>query len=66
MITSTVTPKIDIKLEKNTKGFNFEIKLNQADATSEAEIDKAIALLDYAQAQMTQRYGAASVNGGEK
>jgi len=66
MIESTVTPKIDIKLEKNTKGYNFEIKLSQADATSNADIDKAIGLLQYAQGQMEQHYGAAQTNGGAK
>ncbi len=68
MITSTVTPKLDLKLEKNSKGFNFEIKLSQANATNQEEIDAAIKLLDYTKAQMEQYYGAgtaANPKGGE-
>lgn len=66
MITSTVTPKLDLKLEKNTKGFNREAKLSQADATNTDEIDAAIALLEYTKGQMEAKYGAgtAVIGGG--
>lgn len=66
MISSTVTPKIDIKLEKNSKGFNYEIKLNQADATTPAQIDAAIKLIQHAETEMKGIYGAPVVNGGER
>lgn len=58
MIESTVTPKLDLKLEKNSKGFNFEIKLSQADADTFERIDHAINTLEYVKEKMEQRFGS--------
>ncbi|MNT12391.1 hypothetical protein D3C72_1473160 [compost metagenome] len=70
MITSTVTPKLDLKLEKNSKGFNFEIKLSQADADTFANIDNAINTLDYVKEKMEERFGSGTatptVSGGAR
>ena len=70
MITSTVTPKLDLKLEKNSKGFNFEIKLSQADADTFANIDNAINTLDYVKEKMEERFGSGTatpaVSGGDR
>ena len=67
-VTTCITPKIDISLDKNTKGFNYSIKAKEFDAGSKEQIDQAFELLDYAKNKAEQLYGAASVsvNGGEK
>jgi hypothetical protein len=67
-ITTCITPKIDITLDKNTKGFNYSIKAKEFDAGTKEQIDQAFQLLDYAKTKAEQFYGAPSVtaNGGEK
>lgn len=67
-ITTCITPKIDISLDKNTKGFNYSIKAKEFDAGSKEQIDQAFDLLDYAKTKAETLYGAASVtsNGGDK
>ncbi|MNL40366.1 hypothetical protein D3C87_1627100 [compost metagenome] len=67
-VTTCITPKIDISLDKNTKGFNYSIKAKEFDAGTKEQIDCAFELLDYAKNKAESLYGAASVsvNGGEK
>jgi hypothetical protein len=48
-----------IKLEKNSKGYNFEIRLD-FDANEEGAADKTLAELKRLNDKMTQQYGGVS------
>lgn len=48
-------PRINVKVEKNTRGFNYE-----ASITNAPDIKTAMALLHDAQVELEKRYGNAS------
>lgn len=49
----TVTKKINIKIEKNSKGFNWEVTVTNADT-----VDEALAMLMDAEQKLRNQYGS--------
>jgi hypothetical protein len=46
------TPRIDMKVERNSRGYNFEAKVAGA-----ASVDEAMALIEKATSALQARYG---------
>lgn len=49
-------PRVNVKVEKNTKGFNYEVSISGAKSKEEA-----LALLVETQAMLEQKYAAPTV-----
>lgn len=51
-VNGTITKKINVKIEKNSKGYNWEVTVTNADT-----VDEALEIIHDADQKLRQQYG---------